>query len=1195
MDMAVISPQVRLALDTLIVKICNDQWKSVNDVRKGISTLFDNSDAEIKRVADWAEDLTNGEKPLQKELLVARRDIEESAELIARPSRELDDYAIHTVPYLGSGPSHQIKGTSLASSKQGWLFLRTVTGKPARTHWTRRWFFVKNGIFGCLVHGARTGGVEESEKIGVLLCGVRPAFQEERRFCFEVKTKDNTILVQAETQFELTEWVHAFEAAKKKAIEDSDKTNIIASSSNPSSDAAFAVSPAVAPELASKGADGQITSITEDPQASLLPPEPDGTPNMQARSSFDIGAMKRQEGEREGERTRDHAARILEKLDIHKKSTAGSQLTGGIQSPNSGGSGVSSLIAPLSIGPSLSPTPGTSPSKFQYSSSLVPYTLANPPVQTNLTKTALKLGIDRGLDLGAVDSTGGVPSSLMANQWGSANYGYISRLERGEVDKKPISQPPSPGRRASDPTDAIDDAQPPTSLPNLQHVASTTGLQTQYPLPRQHRKTLSVESTQASRPIAAIAEYPGFYPGFLRAHDAQFRVLFPNVPHHERIVLVFRAAWNPDMGHSLPGRVFVTQREIFFYSHHMGMVLVHGVSLDNIADVSHELGSIHNYLYLHMKEDVPPGHDEGIMLKIFLDSPELLEQRLNYLIQSNDAEEPDDLETSLHKLTRIEANVMEVQRQQSSQYPGPGQRLTRRMTSARGTRVRVDRSITIGTEGPAGMDGGETARFKLPSQPVNYTPLDITAHAAEKKYDVSAKALLHAIFGDKSAVCPTIYQQRGSEAITQHPWVKQDDQGRFKRRFDYQIQFSDVFGRPQKVSVIDIQSIDVTSDHLCYMVTETKVPWHLPRPKDFTLVTKVVVTHEAKSKSKLSIFTKVDWLRNPWVGKSMIERRAVDDMELDALNMMDIVTEQVQRLGAGCSTRRVIEIFGGIGQQTEAAQVKGPPNVGRPLRMAVHKRTILSLGLENARSLAASAVSTIIMLIFGTLKVVGKTVSAHAVLAFLLLLTMSHSFYSLTSEAKIWWHDRHTARFMSKLGVVPNLSMSRSLYLRDVADAVSTPAFEIGQASNQCFQTFGGILNATSLDDTTAMFASDPQRRTSLQSTSSRLRRTRQRLGTYRHDIIVALRLINRIERDTVRAEYENWLITENKMCYQVHQLVDKTINEPATNRTIFMGNKTSSTVTSSNERLQQMSTWLKGYCESCRHERESIEGIYDG
>jgi len=47
---------------------------------------------------------------------------------------------------------------------------------------------------------------------------VKAAFQEERRFCFEVKTKDTAILLQGETQADLTSWITTFEQAKRTAV-----------------------------------------------------------------------------------------------------------------------------------------------------------------------------------------------------------------------------------------------------------------------------------------------------------------------------------------------------------------------------------------------------------------------------------------------------------------------------------------------------------------------------------------------------------------------------------------------------------------------------------------------------------------------------------------------------------------------------------------------------------------------------------------------------------------------------------------------------------------------------------------------------------------------------------------------------------------------------------------------------------------
>ena len=182
------APQLRMALDKTLIKIFSDQWREMRGPRDNLIAAYGRWDNDIERVRGWTREIESGDKPIQRELLNARKQIEESTELAMRPSRELEDYTLMSSSNFPSFVNLQTptKSGQTRAEKQGWLNLRTVTGKPSRTVWLRRWFFVKNGIFGWLVQGSRSGGVEEGEKIGVLLCSVRPATTEERRFCFEV-------------------------------------------------------------------------------------------------------------------------------------------------------------------------------------------------------------------------------------------------------------------------------------------------------------------------------------------------------------------------------------------------------------------------------------------------------------------------------------------------------------------------------------------------------------------------------------------------------------------------------------------------------------------------------------------------------------------------------------------------------------------------------------------------------------------------------------------------------------------------------------------------------------------------------------------------------------------------------------------------------------------------------------------------
>jgi len=72
---------------------------------------------------------------------------------------------------------------------------------------------------------------------------------------------------------------------------------------------------------------------------------------------------------------------------------------------------------------------------------------------------------------------------------------------------------------------------------------------------------------------------------------------------------------------------------------------------------------------------------------------------------------------------------------------------------------------------------------------------------------------------------------------------------------------------------VDYQIIDVLNDHLCYVVTDKKTPWHLPKQNDFMLVTKVVITHVAKSRCKMVIYTRVDWSKPPTITRGTQYRR----------------------------------------------------------------------------------------------------------------------------------------------------------------------------------------------------------------------------------------------------------------------------------------------------------------------------------
>lgn len=1184
------APQLRMTLDKMLVKVFSDQWREMRSLQDNFNGAYGNGGNDIERVRGWAHDMEVSEKTFRRELFSARKQIEESAELAMRPSRELDDYSsITTFPSLATLQT-PTKNSPAKAENQGWLNLRTVTGKPSRTVWLRRWFFVKNGIFGWLVQGSRSGGVEESERIGVLLCSVRPSVTEDRRLCFEVKTKDRTVVVQAETQSELTDWVTAFEVAKQKALEDPASTDTPGLQDTRGQDAAFAILPPTAPEFAASAADSGMQSLGDESSGTLPVPGTDSSPNLAMRNSFDVSSSRRSTVE--GDSGRDHASRIIQKLDLHRKSTISAQTTAAaaVSSPTSAGvGGIASLIAashnvmPIGPGvpppapevPTTRPAPGSSTQDLPFST-LAPNTLANPPAPTNLSSTAIIINWEKGIGMGRTDDTGGMPGGLMANVWGTTNWGYLNRLERGELTSSTrlkSSAPPSPQNRPSaSPARGVFNGTNETTNSMAIDVPST---------PRSsasHRKTISMDSDgNNNTPKANVNRqvYPNYYPLQLKTQDAQFRLLFPNVRREERVVLVFRATWNLNNEQEFPGRVYVTAREVYFYSHYLGLVLISGISLASIDEVTAAPGRDSDFIFLHLKDNVSQTGFTRITIKTFLEPLKLLQKRLNFLVRNCNSDEPQDLESTMKTLIKLEQDDPASNPSQRSweeismNSPHDDGPLVKRSASQSNQRdlrasVLIDRSLNR-----SGSNAGETkdvTKFQLPRQPVIYAPAGMDKAVVVKEFDISPKALFHVMFGDKSAVWQVLYHERQAQHIKQGSWV-QPEQGHLRREFAYEISSNSVLGQQSRETIVDNQMVDVLNDHLCYVVTDRKTPFYLPSHTSFLLVSKIVITHVAKSKCKLVIYTKVDWLKPPSIMGRLVTNRALSDLESDAHDLADVIEEQVRKLGAHSRTKKAILIFGQVGQQTQVSEFTGSdaPS-GVRTRRYMKRRTMIGLLFESMASVLGNMITNVLSWALVLLRWMWKTCDANSILLAVLAVSVLTNLFFTSWSTRDWWRERNAGRFMARLGVGPELAMSRTLYLQDLDDATGYIDGVVDEPStNQCRQTFEDLIFVSSPSPTSA--------RQSNTRTARRLQRTRQNLGSYRHDLLVAMRVVNSIEREVVQAEYEDWLLLENRRCGQLKEVI-------GANKTEF-----------SRERLVEVRRWQGEYCGSCGVEERRVLG----
>lgn len=247
--------------------------------------------------------------------------------------------------------------------------------------------------------------------------------------------------------------------------------------------------------------------------------------------------------------------------------------------------------------------------------------------------------------------------------------------------------------------------------------------------------------------------------------------------------------------------------------------------------------------------------------------------------------------------------------------------------------------------------------------------------------------------------------------------------------------------------MVDSQIIDLANDHVCYIVTDMKTPWHLPHHKDFMLVSRIVITHIAKGKCKLAIYTKVDWSKAPTFSKGLVERQALDDSGLDAMDLVDVIADQVRKLGPQSRTKKAIHIYGYVGLQTSVSLFSAT-QTGSSKRPQIKQRTLTNMLFETIGSFGESAISSLMMWLFAAVRMLWKVSSAHSILLIALILSVLTNAFFTSRDTSEWWTERNAAKFMSRIGVGPNPMMSKAIYLKDLDDMLTGAPFGFQGGSN---------------------------------------------------------------------------------------------------------------------------------------------------
>ena len=307
----------------------------------------------------------------------------------------------------------------------------------------------------------------------------------------------------------------------------------------------------------------------------------------------------------------------------------------------------------------------------------------------------------------------------------------------------------------------------------------------------------------------------------------------------------------------------------------------------------------------------------------------------------------------------------------------------------------------------------------------------------------------------------------------------------------------------------------------------------------------------------------------------MIEKQAMDDLNLDALDLSDLIADQVRRLGAHSRTGKAVQIFGQIGQQSQVYQFSSvdSPVTSDP-RRPLGQRTLLHLLFDTSVNFVETVVSTIMLGIMDILRWVWKTCSANSIiLAILGLSVLTNMFYS-SRDSWQWWHERSATKYMARLGIRPDMTMSRAIYVRDMDQILTNTTAFPTSVGGSCYSSFHESLGLDDLDTPHLL----PDASTSFldsyaQAAARRLQRTRQGLSSYRHDLLVAMRVVNSVEKEVLTAEWEKWVLHENRRCRQVEAMLGRNATHDGKGV----------------QKMVDAKAWYDDYCGSCRAEQERL------
>ncbi len=152
-----------------------------------------------------------------------------------------------------------------------------------------------------------------------------------------------------------------------------------------------------------------------------------------------------------------------------------------------------------------------------------------------------------------------------------------------------------------------------------------------------------------------------------------------------------------------------------------------------------------------------------------------------------------------------------------------------------------------------------------------------------------------------------------------------------------------------------------------------------------------------------------------------------------------MIADQVRNFASAHGrTKKAIQIFGQVGLQTQVSLFTGnDAPLKSQLRHKMRRRTLTALAFESLGSLLESVATSVMQIVFDFVRWTWKTIDANSVLLAVLATSVLFNIIFSSTSTSEWWRERKASKFMARLGIGPDLTMSKAIYLHELHDSAA--------------------------------------------------------------------------------------------------------------------------------------------------------------